>query len=112
MAEISRAGYMKRKTRRQKETKTSSKLPFVEPSVKWRGRDLGANGVVLLYRGRIYVRPIGRGVVLEDLELQPQFDEILPEGSYEVEFRINRRLPSQPSPVGHGPAENSPCREK
>lgn len=61
--------------------------------MKWRDTDLSADGLELLYRGKIYVRPLGRGVVLEDLELKPNVDEVLPDGDYEVEIRVIRKLP-------------------
>ena len=61
--------------------------------MKWRETELSAEGLEFLSRGRIYVRPIGRGVVLEDLELKPHLDDVLDEGNYEAEIRIIRRLP-------------------
>jgi hypothetical protein len=61
--------------------------------MKWRDTNLSADGLELLYRGQIFVRPLGRGVVLDDLELKPQLDEVLDEGYYEAEIRIIRRLP-------------------
>ncbi len=46
------------------------------------------------YRGPIYNRPVGRGVVLEDLEGQPQLDEVLEDNArYEVEIIILKKLP-------------------
>ena len=42
------------------------------------------------YRGRIYVRPIGRGIVLEDREGKPHLDDVLEEGEYEAEIRLIR----------------------
>lgn len=36
-----------------------------------------AGGADLDYEGRIYVRPIGRGVMLRDLEGEPQLDELI-----------------------------------
>ncbi len=43
------------------------------------------------YRGRIYVRPIGRGIVLEDRDGKPHLDDVLDEGEYEAEIRLVRR---------------------
>ena len=61
--------------------------------MKWRDTDLSADGLELVYRGRIHVRPIGRGVVLEDLESKPHLDDVLDAGDYEAEIRIVRKLP-------------------
>ena len=44
------------------------------------------------YRGRIYVRPIGRGIVLEDRLGKPHLDDLLEEGEYEAEIRLLRKL--------------------
>jgi hypothetical protein len=58
--------------------------------MKWRDTDLSVEGFDMLYKGRISVRPIGRGGVLQDLELTPHLDEVLREGAYEAEIRIRR----------------------
>ena len=61
--------------------------------VVWGGRNLGAEGAIMLYRSRCYVRPLGRGVVLSDLEHEPHLDDVLYDGDYEIEIRVVRRLP-------------------
>ena len=58
--------------------------------MKWRDTDLARDGADMHYAGPIYVRPIGRGVVLTGLELEPQLDEVLDEGEYFAEIRILR----------------------
>jgi hypothetical protein len=62
--------------------------------ITWRGRDLSTDAAILYYHGGIYVRPVGRGVVLKELELEPHLDEVLDDGDYEIEIRIIRRLPA------------------
>lgn len=44
------------------------------------------------YRGLAYARPIGRGVVLEELDGQPHLEDVLPEGDYDIEIKAFRRL--------------------
>lgn len=61
--------------------------------VVWRGRDLSSSDAIFYYRGRCYVRPLGRGVVLSELELAPHLDDVLAEGDYQIEIRVTRRLP-------------------
>ena len=63
--------------------------------VVWRGRSLGGARFIMRYQGRVYVRPIGRGICLLDLELAPALDDILDSGHYQVEFRVLRRLESK-----------------
>ena len=40
------------------------------------------------YCGKIYVRPCGRGVVLEDHPDQEHLDDVLGEGYYQAEIKI------------------------
>lgn len=50
------------------------------------------------YNGRIYVRPMSRGVVLLDLHEpidEPQLEDVLDEGYYAVEIRIVRNAIQQ-----------------
>lgn len=47
----------------------------------------------MFYAGPMYVRPIGRGTMLNELELQPGLEEVLDPGFYDVEIRVKRRLP-------------------
>jgi hypothetical protein len=43
------------------------------------------------YEGRVYVRPIGRGVVLLDGNLKDQhFEDVVPEGYYHLKFEFER----------------------
>ena len=58
--------------------------------MKWCDTDLARDGADLHYVGPLYVRPIGRGVVLTGLENEPHLDDVLPEGEYYAEIRIFR----------------------
>ncbi len=67
-----------------------------EPSDEPRGGGLEqpASGRPLLqYEGRIYIRPLGRGVVLED-DVNQMYLEDLPDGYYRAEIRIWREAPA------------------
>lgn len=51
------------------------------------------NKVEFKYSGRIYVRPVGRGVVLLDLHEpldEPQIEDVLDEGYYAAEIIVVR----------------------
>jgi hypothetical protein len=58
--------------------------------MKWRDADLSRDGAEMHYVGPLYVRPIGRGVVLSGLEGEPHLDDLLPEGEYFAEIRVFR----------------------
>jgi hypothetical protein len=60
--------------------------------ILWRDRDLSVPGAIMHYRGDCYVRPLTRGVVLRNLELEPHLDDVLPEGNYEIEIHVIRRI--------------------
>jgi hypothetical protein len=64
--------------------------------VVWRGRDLSGIGGILRYNGVIKIHPVGRSVVLLDLEQSPNLDELLAPGRYEVELRVVCRLEDEP----------------
>ena len=59
-----------------------------EPAETWKPTD---ERLLLQYEGRIYVRPVGRGVVLEDEEHRMQLDD-LPDGYYRAEIRVWREV--------------------
>lgn len=72
-------------------------LRFMKPAerpVFWNNRDLSVPGAIARYHGRCYVRPVGRGVVLSDLEMEPQLDDLLESGDYEIDIRVVRRIPA------------------
>lgn len=58
-------------------------------------RGLGEEGqptgerLLLEYEGRIYIRPVGRGVVLEDDAMRMQLED-LPDGHYRAQIRVWR----------------------
>lgn len=70
--------------------------PYQAPNpfnpVVWQGKDLSTDATIMFYGGKCYVRPIGRGVVLSDLKFEPHLDDVLPEGNYEIEIRVVKRL--------------------
>ena len=85
--------------RKSKVTAMSGSVPRVGATddfkpITWRGKNLSTDTAIMHYHGRAYSRPMGRGIVLNGLELEPQFDEILDPGDYEIEIRVIRRLPS------------------
>ncbi len=45
--------------------------------------------LLLQYEGRIYIRPVGRGVVLEDDATRMQLED-LPDGHYRAQVRVWR----------------------
>lgn len=63
--------------------------------VVWGGHNLGTADAIMCYRGRCYVRPLGRGVVLSDLADEPHLDDVLYDGDYDVEIRVIRRIPRE-----------------
>lgn len=66
--------------------------PATTDQIIWQGRPLGTKTTLLRYEGRCDVRPLGRGITLRDLVHEPHLEDILGEGSYEVESRVVRRL--------------------
>ena len=50
----------------------------------------GLRPAAFRYTGRVYVRPLGRGFVLPDLEGEPQLVHVVPEGDYEAVFVFYR----------------------
>lgn len=78
--------------------------------VTWRGRDLSTDTAILYYRGRANSRPIGRGVVLNELDFEPQLDEILDPGCYEIEIRVIRRLSANLVSANRKNKEREVCR--
>ncbi len=49
---------------------------------------------LLNYKGIIYVRPVGRGVCLVDLEGWPEFEDLLPEERfYEATIVVTKEVP-------------------
>ncbi len=52
-----------------------------------------------VYQGRVYVRPIGRGIVLLDLPGEPQLEDVLltDTGYYQVDIQVSA-APSKPPP--------------
>lgn len=52
-----------------------------------------------VYQGRVYVRPIGRGIVLLDLPGEPQLEDVLltKEGYYQVDMQVSA-TPSKAPP--------------
>src|SRR5690606_7375112 len=73
---------------------TLSSMKPAERPVIWNNRDLSVPGAIARYHGKCHVRPIGRGVVLSDLEMEPQLDDLLESGDYEIEIRVVRRIPA------------------
>lgn len=47
------------------------------------------------YAGQIAIRPVGRGVVLEDLEGGPQLDDVLSDGDYWMRVEILSAAPQR-----------------
>ena len=66
--------------------------------MKWDDKDLSLNGTDMNYVGPVYVRPIGRGLVLTGLANEPHLDEVLPEGEYFAEIRVFK-WPTKPEDV-------------
>ena len=57
----------------------------------------GSPDIYLSYKGRIYVRPMGRGICLIDAQLEhgfevPQFEDFPDDGYYEAELKIIRKI--------------------
>ena len=71
--------------------------PKPHDPVVWQGKDLSTDATIMYYSGKCYVRPLGRGVVLNGLMCEPHLDDVLAEGDYEVEIRVVQRLPLPPA---------------
>lgn len=50
---------------------------------------LGSEAISGYYEGRIYVRPMGRGVVMIDRAGMPHLDDVLPEGYYCAKIHVS-----------------------
>ena len=44
--------------------------------------------IALRYSGNVYIRPLGRGVVLKDLPGEPEIDDLVSEGNYYAEIIV------------------------
>lgn len=49
---------------------------------------------VFEYKGNVYVRPIGRGICLDDDERDVQLEDVAPEGNWYMEVRFYKRKES------------------
>lgn len=58
--------------------------------------ELTVPGAMWEYRGHAYVRPVGRGVHLDE-GARYQYLEDLPEGDYEVQVKFVRQSPEEPA---------------
>ncbi len=71
-------------------------LPKTMPAPSVGSGDLlGAGASSGYYEGRIYVRPMGRGVVMIDRAGMPHLDDdVLPEGYYYAQIHVSALTPS------------------
>jgi len=52
---------------------------------------------VFRYAGNVYVKPVGRGIVLDEEEGEPFLETAIPPGSYEAVIVLRRREPTDES---------------